>query len=352
MPRTCYGAGAVREHELAFGTSRFLSQEAFVGYKASLGAYFLFWAVYWPKFEGFSRQAIHQLTFWTWDVCTGYFLVSTATAFMCLRAMERYGGTAAATALGRTLSMHELVRTLPMREQRSGNSTVNSTAPSAVMAPSTTIPSAMTAAVAAGAAAASGAAVAAGGTVPDGNVQPPVPRGLRWLQLVLWNIACIASLLVTFVWATEDYVRQVRQGVKNFDVQAHGLVAFFMLVDQLLIADTYKLGHMIFTQIYGLVYLAFSVFWFYKGPEDEKYLYEDTLDWDQNRLQACLSGGVAVGVLVPIAGVLHLGLFRLREALYRRVRDKEIATLKLEHSLGTEDASRHSLRVAASSEPL
>ncbi|CAN0298840.1 unnamed protein product, partial [Ectocarpus sp. 13 AM-2016] len=168
-------------------------------------------------------------TFWTWDVCTGYFLVSTVTAFMCLRAMERYGGTAAATALGRTLSMHELVRTLPMREQRSGISTVNSTAPSAVMAPSTTIPSAMTAAAAVAAAAASGTAVAAGGMVPDGNVQPPVPRGLRWLQLVLWNIACIASLLVTFVWATEDYVRQVRQGVKNFDVQAHGLVAFFMV---------------------------------------------------------------------------------------------------------------------------
>ncbi|CAB1103132.1 unnamed protein product [Ectocarpus sp. CCAP 1310/34] len=271
---------------------------------------------------------------------------------MCLRAMERYGGNAAATALGRTLSMHELVRTLPMREQRSGNGTVNSTAPSAAMAPSSTIPSAMTAAAAAAAAAASGTAVAAGGMVLDGNVQPPVPRGLRWLQLVLWNIACIASLLVTFVWATEDYVRQVRQGVKNFDVQAHGLVAFFMLVDQLLIADTYKLGHMIFTQIYGLVYLAFSVVWFYNGPEDEKYLYEDTLDWDENRLQACLSGGVAVGVLVPIAGLLHLGVFRLREALYRRVRDKEIATLKREHSLATEGASRHSLRVAASSVPL
>ncbi|CBJ26343.1 conserved unknown protein [Ectocarpus siliculosus] len=160
--------------------------------------------------------------------------------------------------------------------------------------------------------------------VPDGNAQPPVPRGLRWLQLVLWNIACIASLLVTFVWASEDYVRQVRQGTKNFDVQAHGLVAFFMLVDQLLIADTFKLGHMIFTQIYGLVYLAFSVIWFYKGPEDEKYLYEDTLDWGENRLQACLSGGVAVGVLVPIAGLLHLVVFRLREALYGRVRDKDI----------------------------
>ncbi|CAM9749380.1 unnamed protein product, partial [Ectocarpus fasciculatus] len=227
QPRTCYGAGAVREHELGFGTSRFLSQEAFVAYKALLGAYFLFWAVYWPKFEGFSRQAIHQLTFWTWDICTGYFLVSTATAFMCWRAMGRYGGTPAATALGRTLSMHELGRALSTHEQRSGNGAVDSTAPSAVMAPSATISSAMTSAAAA--AAASETAAAAGGMVSGGKVQPPVPRGLRWLQLVLWNIACIASLLVTFVWATEDYVRQVRQGVKNFDVQAHGLVAFFMV---------------------------------------------------------------------------------------------------------------------------
>lgn len=42
----------------------------------------------------------------------------------------------------------------------------------------------------------------AGGT--DRGNASPLPWGLRWLQLILWNIACIASLLVTLVWATPD----------------------------------------------------------------------------------------------------------------------------------------------------
>lgn len=57
--------------ELRTGTSRFLAQGAFVWYKFVLAAYFAFWAVYWPRVEGFQEQAVHQLTFWTWDVCTG-----------------------------------------------------------------------------------------------------------------------------------------------------------------------------------------------------------------------------------------------------------------------------------------
>ena len=57
--------------ELRTGTSRFLLQGVFVVYKVALAVYFTFWAVYWPRAEGFRKQAIHQLTFWTWDVCAG-----------------------------------------------------------------------------------------------------------------------------------------------------------------------------------------------------------------------------------------------------------------------------------------
>lgn len=64
-------AVVLEQKELRVGTSRFLSQPAFVAYKAVLGAYFLFWAVYWPEIDGFSKQAMHQLTFWTWDACAG-----------------------------------------------------------------------------------------------------------------------------------------------------------------------------------------------------------------------------------------------------------------------------------------
>lgn len=61
----------MRGAELRTGTSRFLVQGAFVVYKLVMAVYFTFWAVYWPRVEGFRKQAVNQLTFWTWDVCAG-----------------------------------------------------------------------------------------------------------------------------------------------------------------------------------------------------------------------------------------------------------------------------------------
>lgn len=39
---------------------------------------------------------------------------------------------------------------------------------------------------------------------PTGYGKSPVPRWLRWPSLLLWNVACIGSLVVALVWFTED----------------------------------------------------------------------------------------------------------------------------------------------------
>lgn len=56
--------------------------------------------------------------------------------------------------------------------------------------------------------------------------------------------------------------------------------------------------------------MVFSIFWFYLAPEEDKYLYEEVLDWDQNRKQACIWAGVSLAVLVPLAALVHLALYK------------------------------------------
>lgn len=311
--------------ELRTGTSRFLEQGAFVVYKLVMAAYFLFWAVYWPRVEGFREQAVHQLTFWTWDVCTGYFIVSTVAALLCWRAMKKQAGPVVTPSPPPAAPRQgKIVRPFLAGQSSRENPPVRAPSATTLSTPTVTCPE----------------AAAETGTAGAGLLTPQktstdksfVPWGWRWLQLPLWNIACIGSLIITLVWFTDDYVRQVQQGVKNFDIQAHGLIAFFMLVDQMLVADEFKLKHLVISQIYGVIYIVFSIFWFYMAPEEDKYLYENILDWEMNRVQASIWAGVGIGVVVPVAAFIHYAFHRLREAIHGRFQAKRAAMLKIQAS--------------------
>lgn len=63
-------------------------------------------------------------------------------------------------------------------------------------------------------------------------------------------------------------------------------------------------------QIYGVIYIVFSIFWFYMAPEEDKYLYENILDWEMNRVQASIWAGVGIGVVVPVAAFIHYAFHR------------------------------------------
>ena len=53
-------------------------------------------------------------------------------------------------------------------------------------------------------AAVSTTAEAGAASAQTGSGESPVPRWLRWPILLLWNIACIGSLIIALVWFTED----------------------------------------------------------------------------------------------------------------------------------------------------
>lgn len=65
---TKHGDVTLGGHRLRVGTSRFLSQGAFLVYKALLFVYFLFWGIYWPEHDGPNVE--RYLSFWTWCIAT------------------------------------------------------------------------------------------------------------------------------------------------------------------------------------------------------------------------------------------------------------------------------------------
>ena len=81
------------------------------------------------------------------------------------------------------------------------------------------------------------------------------------------------------------------------------------LLDQFLIADEFKLRTIIFGQIYGAIYIAFNVGWYYLAPREERLIYF-ILDWDEKPLVASIYALGCVLVLGPILGVLHYGVYR------------------------------------------
>lgn len=83
------------------------------------------------------------------------------------------------------------------------------------------------------------------------------------------------------------------------------------LVDQVLVADEFKFRHIIFGQIYGTIYLAFNVGWYYLAPREERLIYA-ILDWENKPLVACIYCLGCILILAPLFAVVHLGVYRCR----------------------------------------
>lgn len=86
-------------------------------------------------------------------------------------------------------------------------------------------------------------------------------------------------------------------------------VSYIQLVDQLLVADEFKCRNIIFGQVYGVMYLAFNVGWYYLAPREDRLIYE-ILDWENKPLAACIYGLGCILVLGPLFGALHFGVYR------------------------------------------
>lgn len=81
------------------------------------------------------------------------------------------------------------------------------------------------------------------------------------------------------------------------------------LIDQLLVADEFKLRYVVFPQVFGVIYIIFNVVWYYLAPNEDRLIYS-ILDWSNNTLVACIYGVVCILVLAPFFALLHFGVYR------------------------------------------
>lgn len=63
-------------------------------------------------------------------------------------------------------------------------------------------------------------------------------------------------------------------------------------------------------QAYLVIFVVLSYFWSNWTPEEDKHLYEDILDWEGNAVQASIWTGVSVGILAPMAALVHFLVYR------------------------------------------
>jgi len=80
------------------------------------------------------------------------------------------------------------------------------------------------------------------------------------------------------------------------------------MVDQFLVADEFKLRHVVIAQAYGVFYVLFNVIWYYEGWKN-KLLYE-VLDWDNKPLVACIYSIGSVVILIPLFALVHSFIYR------------------------------------------
>ncbi|CAN0075030.1 unnamed protein product [Scytosiphon promiscuus] len=232
--------------------SRFLSPASFLCYKFLATVYFVFWSIFWPVGEDVD-DAHEFVTYWGWYMATIYFLVSTVTAFKSYTSPTASAGPVRGTHA--TTHHHGGVQDQPLSS----------------------------------------------GT-----------RALLGFQIFAWNVACVGSLvIVTVFWvALYDDSR-----LSTTDVNAHILIAVVMAIDQLLVATKFERKQMVAAFLFSATYIAFNIVWFLTAPEDEKVIY-GLMDWGES---VGNSAGFAAGImfiLVPIAGVIHYCVFRLREHIY------------------------------------
>ncbi|CAM9363706.1 unnamed protein product [Scytosiphon promiscuus] len=267
--------------EIRVGTSRFLPQGPFLAYKSVTALFFMSWAIYWREGLG-ATIVLAKMTHQTWYITMVYFFASALSALLCRRAIRNGAAVPLAT----------------WADGRGSTPPHNNAAAKATSANPVEVKSANSVSGKGEAETSSAEHI----TKVSGS---PVPVSLRRLQLVVWNIACILSLIVVALFWFADYDGGA---VNSIDILAHGVIAVVMAMDQFLIADEFKMRHVIISQLYGVFYVLFNITWYYEGWQ-EKMLYK-VLDWDNKPLTACIYGAVCILVLVPLFGFLHLIIHR------------------------------------------
>ncbi|XP_005096245.1 uncharacterized protein LOC101853781 [Aplysia californica] len=138
-----------------------------------------------------------------------------------------------------------------------------------------------------------------------------------WYFALLWvifNAVSVSAIMVTIVfWCILFPGSGLHFDMEN--VQLHLVNSVLVLLEHAVTALPVRILHVIYPIIYGLIYMAFSLFYW---VDDHSHVMYPILDW--GKPGPTVGYVLLVGfVIMPIIQLLIYGFYRLRLAIYRRV---------------------------------
>ncbi|XP_076469397.1 protein rolling stone-like [Babylonia areolata] len=148
--------------------------------------------------------------------------------------------------------------------------------------------------------------------VEEPEYRPPWYLCAVW---VLFSAVSSAAVMVTFVFfvflfpSMKDYPH-----INLENLQEHLLNSIIIIVEHLVSASPYRLLHVVYPFVYGVVYLAFSVIYW---AGDHKRVMYPILDW--NKPGPTVGYVFMVGfVFIPLLHLFFFLVHKLKIAVYRR----------------------------------
>lgn len=133
---------------------------------------------------------------------------------------------------------------------------------------------------------------------------------MAWFHEALWviyNIAAVAAIMVTLsFWLL---LFNARNGVRALTVIFHGVNSIVMIGDTMLSSIPVRLFHVIYSMLYCIVYIMFTVI--YWGAGGSNYIYPQT-DYTGRPVLAAVSQLCLFFIGLPLCQTIMFCFYRLR----------------------------------------
>ena len=146
---------------------------------------------------------------------------------------------------------------------------------------------------------------------------------MTWYHGLLWVIHDMisgAAPVVSIIYFAALYPSVLEENpelaASALDINIHGINSVIMVLENFVAAIPVRLLHIIYPMIYGLVYVAWSVIYFYMDPENN-VLYVKLLDWNYPEITIPVILGVLF-LMMPLIQLFWFGCYRLRLTIFQK----------------------------------
>ena len=146
---------------------------------------------------------------------------------------------------------------------------------------------------------------------------------MTWYHGILWVVHDMisgAAPVVTLIYFGALYPLAVSEdpefAASALDINIHGINTVIMIMDNFIGAVPVRLMHIVYPMIYGIVYVAWSLIYFYMDP-DNHVLYPKILDWNYPEITIPVLIAVLF-FLMPLIQLTWYGWYRLRLWVFQK----------------------------------